>query len=188
MTQYIVLSNQKIAYKIRHSKRSRAVRLTIYPGGELVVTVPRWVSFASVERFMRTKSNWILKKISYLSRLPKQIPRKNTKAEFREYKAKALEIAMRELGRLNQSYRYSWHCVFIKNQKTRWGSCSKKGNLNFNYKIALLPEKMVEYVIVHELCHLKEFNHSKKFWELVAKTVPNYQEIKRDLKNYHLSL
>lgn len=72
--------------------------------------------------------------------------------------------------------------VAIRNQKTRWGSCSSRGNLNFNYKIIFLPVCLMDYIIVHELCHLKELNHSKKFWQLVEKQIPNYRDLIRDLK------
>ena len=72
--------------------------------------------------------------------------------------------------------------INIKNQKTRWGSCSKKGNLNFNYKIALLPQHLADYIIVHELCHLGEFNHSRSFWNLVAKVFPEYLGIRNELR------
>jgi len=89
---------------------------------------------------------------------------------------------MKKVAKFNKIYGFEYNKINIKNQKTRWGSCSKKGNLNFNYKIALLPERMAEYIVVHELCHLGEFNHSRKFWNLVAKTMPEYQEITEDLK------
>ncbi|MCU0660293.1 MAG: M48 family metallopeptidase [Candidatus Pacebacteria bacterium] len=86
------------------------------------------------------------------------------------------------MAKFNKVYKFKFNKVSIKNQKTRWGSCSKRGNLNFNYKIALLPEKLAEYVVVHELCHLGQFNHSQKFWNLVAKTMPDYLDIKEELK------
>ncbi len=72
--------------------------------------------------------------------------------------------------------------VFIKNHKSRWGSCSTKGNLNFNYKIVLLPPDVADYIIVHELCHLREFNHSARFWTLVAEVVPNHLVVRRRLR------
>ena len=72
--------------------------------------------------------------------------------------------------------------VFIKNHKSRWGSCSTKGNLNFNYKIVLLPPEVADYIIVHELCHLREFNHSVRFWALVAEVVPNHLAVRRHLR------
>jgi len=75
--------------------------------------------------------------------------------------------------------------IAIRNQKSRWGSCSKKGNLNFNYKLTFLPPEIRDYVIIHEICHLKEFNHGKKFWELVAETAPNFKELRKRLRKIH---
>ncbi len=72
--------------------------------------------------------------------------------------------------------------VTIRNQKSRWGSCSKKGNLNFNYKLVFLPPEIRDYVIVHEICHIKEFNHGRGFWDLVAETVPDYRELRKRLR------
>lgn len=89
------------------------------------------------------------------------------------------------LGRLayfNQFYNLKINRVAIKNTYRRWGSCSSKGNLNFNYKIIYLRPELADYLIVHELCHLGEFNHSPKFHALVAKTIPNYANINKELK------
>jgi len=68
--------------------------------------------------------------------------------------------------------------------RSRWGSCSVSGNLNFNYKLIHLPEDIAEYIVAHELCHLAEFNHSKKFWELVSKTIPDHKLRRKRLKKY----
>jgi predicted metal-dependent hydrolase len=76
--------------------------------------------------------------------------------------------------------------VFIKNTRTRWGSCSSKGNLNFSYRLSLLPSYLSDYIIVHELCHLREFNHSSKFWDLVGKTMPGYDLHRQELKKHSL--
>ena len=81
---------------------------------------------------------------------------------------------------------YLYNKINIKNQKTCWGSCSRKANLNFNYKILFLPENIQDYVVAHELCHLKEHNHSKKFWRLVFDILPKYQESRKQLKMYSL--
>ena len=72
--------------------------------------------------------------------------------------------------------------ITIRNQKSRWGSCSKKGNLNFNYKLVFLPPELCDYVIVHELCHLKEFNHSRGFWDLVGETQPEWRILRKKLR------
>lgn len=76
--------------------------------------------------------------------------------------------------------------ISIRNQRTRWGSCSKKGNLNFNYRLLFLDPKLSEYVVAHEICHLLEFNHSRSFWSLVAKTIPDYSLRRRALKEIKL--
>src|SRR5439155_5288643 len=99
------------------------------------------------------------------------------------YKDKALEMVTERLTALNKSYyRFKFNMLVIKSQKTRWGSCSKKQNLNFNYKILFLPTKIRDYIMIHELCHLKEFNHSRRFWKLVAKSIPEYYKITEELK------
>lgn len=82
----------------------------------------------------------------------------------------------------NQFYQCEYKKVFIKNQKTRWGSCSSAGNLNFSYRIIFLSPEAQDYLIVHELCHLKEFNHSERFWKLVAQQIPNYKTLHKNLK------
>ena len=77
--------------------------------------------------------------------------------------------------------------VFIKNHKRRWGSCSERGNLNFNYKILHLPPALQDYIIVHELCHLAEFNHAPAFWALVARTTPNHRTLRTHLRSLERS-
>jgi predicted metal-dependent hydrolase len=119
-------------------------------------------------------------KIAWRKRVVKR--KAGRKAEYQKYKQRALELAQQRISHFNRAYGFTVNSIRIKNQKTRWGSCSKKGNLNFNYKIALLPERLADYVIVHELCHLGEFNHSKKFWDLVKKTIPDYKRIKEEFK------
>ena len=82
----------------------------------------------------------------------------------------------------NTFYKLPLRKIFIKNLKSRWGSCSEKGNLNFNYKIIFLPPDVADYIVVHELCHIKEFNHSKNFWAEVAKTLPKYAALRKELR------
>ncbi len=72
--------------------------------------------------------------------------------------------------------------IAIRNQRSRWGSCSKKGNLNFNYKLIFLSPVLQDYIIVHEICHIKEFNHAKAFWSLVGETIPEWKKLRNELK------
>ena len=98
------------------------------------------------------------------------------------HKEQARSLVASRLAHFNQHYKFNLKKVFIKNQKSRWGSCSSKGNLNFNYKIALLPPHLADYIIVHELCHLGQFNHSQKFWALVAETMPDWRKMRLMLR------
>ena len=86
----------------------------------------------------------------------------------------------------NSFYNFKINRIAIKNTSTRWGSCSSKRNLNFNYKIIYLRPALADYLIVHELCHLGEFNHSKRFKALVSKTIPDYVNINKELKRIHV--
>ena len=99
----------------------------------------------------------------------------------------ALKLAKSKVEELNRFYGFSYNRVSIKNQKTRWGSCSKKGNLNFNYRLAIIDPVLADYVIVHELCHLLEMNHSDRFWSLVALAVPDYQSVKAQMGKINIA-
>jgi predicted metal-dependent hydrolase len=124
------------------------------------------------------------KNINWIVRIRRRIirPHRGSAKAYKENKDLARKIAMERLEYFNQFYQYKIGKVFIRNQKSRWGSCSSKGNLNFNYKIALLAPELLDYIIVHELCHLGEMNHSKNFWALVAKTVPDFKERKKKIR------
>jgi hypothetical protein len=93
-----------------------------------------------------------------------------------------------KISYFNKFYKFNINRIAIKNQRKRWGSCSSKANLNFNYKIIFLEPQFADYLIVHELCHLKEFNHSKKFWNLVEKTIPDYKTINQRLRKLPINL
>lgn len=72
--------------------------------------------------------------------------------------------------------------IAIRDQRSRWGSCSKRGNLNFNYRLAFLEPELQDYIIVHEICHIKEFNHAPAFWSLVGETIPAHKELRKRLR------
>jgi len=94
----------------------------------------------------------------------------------------ARRFVLQKLKYFNQFYNFKISRVSIKNQSTRWGSCSSLGNLNFNYKIIYIRPALADYLIVHELCHLGELNHSKRFWALVKQAIPNYKKLNRELR------
>jgi len=108
---------------------------------------------------------------------------KNNKSNYLKYKEEALKFISERIDYYNNMYQFNFNRISIRNQRTRWGSCSSKKNLNFNYRLLFLPKRISDYIIVHELCHLKELNHSRKFWNLVAEVMPDYLEIRRDLRD-----
>jgi len=187
MKKEIELQQKKIEYTLRLSKRARRMRLAIYRDGAFVVTAPQFVGLTTIEQFILRKSEWVIGKIEYFKQFSGRIFIKNTKQEFALHKESALMLAIERMAHFNEIYQFSWGKVTIRNQKTRWGSCSKKGNINFNYKIALLPAHIADYIIVHELCHLKEFNHSRNFWNLVAQAIPGHREVRAELKKTGVS-
>lgn len=188
MKKQIELKKRNIEYTLKVSSRARKVRLAVYCDGDFVVTAPRYVSDKMIEQFIIKKSQWIIDKIEYFKNSPRKIFTKGSKKEYLEHKDKALNLVQKRVEHFNAIYEFKFNNIRIKNQKTRWGSCSRKGNLNFNYKIALIPEEFSDYIVVHELCHLKELNHSDKFWSLVSKTVPNYLEIRKKLKKNEMEM
>lgn len=106
----------------------------------------------------------------------RRVTNKGARSEYLKYKEIARTLVHERLEYFNQFYHFSYNKVFIKNTKTKWGSCSSKRNLNFSYKIALLKPELRDYLIVHELCHLGEMNHGKAFWDLVAQQIPDYKK------------
>ena len=101
---------------------------------------------------------------------------------YKAHKEGARAVIREKIQRYNEIYQYRLARISIRNQQTRWGSCSKNGNLNFNYKILFLEEPFADYIVVHELCHLQELDHSQKFWNLVAQVFPNYKQIRGELR------
>jgi predicted metal-dependent hydrolase len=163
---------------IKKSRRARHVRLTVKTDGTVVLTQPYFMPTDSALKFVHSKHDWIAKTVAYYKKadiLP--IP-KPSKRDFDKYKREARLLVLEKIRVLGAPYRqaygneFSIKKVSIKNQKSRWGSCSKNGNLNFSYRIVFLPEHLQDYLIVHELCHLKVFNHSAAFWALVRETIP----------------
>jgi len=183
MKKQIRVGDKKINYTHHKSRRTRRMRLVVFCGGDVILTTPFNVDENIIEKFIIEKIDWLLSKISYFKKFKmSSIVRYNKTAHYLQNKEKTLALVKERIEYFNKDFKYHFNKISIRNQKTRWGSCSRKGNLSFNYKIVLLPEKLSDYIIVHELCHLKEFNHSLRFWKLVAKTAPDYLEIRRELK------
>ena len=178
----IKLNENKIYYLVKRSNRARMVRLAVHYNGTVVVTVPNGVTKNVVEKFLQEKTDWILRKLDFFKQNKNLFPKLNSKKDYLRNKKRAYEFIMDRINYFCKKYNFKFKKISVRNQKTRWGSCSKQGNLNFNYRLIYLSEKQADYIIVHELCHLKQLNHSKKFWKLVEEIIPNYLEIRKELK------
>ena len=181
-----------IPLEIRKSSRKTwAISLT--SDLTLIMKIPYPVSFAEAERLLSTKEHWILKKYHELKQAQENTP----KSTLTPTQKKALEDRYRQAAREYFPARVAYYesilgvthgSIHIRDQKTRWGSCSAKGNLNFNWRLMLAPPRVLDYVVVHELCHRKEMNHSKAFWNAVEMVLPDYKELRKWLRDNGSSL
>lgn len=173
-----------IEYTVKKSIKAKNMRITIRPDESVTVTIPHRMSREKAEQFVQEKRSWIENVLRGLRLRPKPVCTlpKACARDYKTHKDEALRIAVRRLEHFNAVYGFSWKNVAIKNTRSRWGSCSRLGNINFNYRIAFLPPDLADYLVVHELCHLGQMNHSPKFWKLVGKTIPEYPVLRRQLR------
>ncbi len=160
--------------------RRKTVGIRVTEDGNVVVRAAPRVSMAEIRRILEKKRAWIEKaRARVLAR--EEIP-KLAAAEVEALADRALEMIPPRVKAWAGKVGVSYGRITIRNQKTRWGSCTSKGNLNFNCLLLLCPEEVMDYVIVHELCHRKELNHSARFWAEVERVMPDYRERRRWLK------
>lgn len=169
--------------EVRRSKRkSAAIKITA--DMQIVVFVPVYVSDNEIERMVISKSKWIdehmLKVQSTIDERSKL--EKITFEQIKELADQAVEYIPKRVKYYAEKENFIYNKITIKNLVSRWGSCSTKGNLNFNCLLMLTPDYVIDYIVVHELCHLREMNHSEKFWAEVEKIIPDYQRAELWLK------
>lgn len=170
---------------IKSNRKTVAIRVN----ADLSVTVraPRRATKKDINRILKEKEKWILEHIEKLRERKAEYEANQqyrlTEDEIYELSEKAREIIPNRVRYFAELVGVSYGRITIRNQKTRWGSCSSKGNLNFNCLLMMAPAKVLDYVVVHELCHRKEMNHSKEFWSEVERILPDYREQVKWLKN-----
>jgi predicted metal-dependent hydrolase len=177
------LCSKKVEYTVKKHRKAKRLKLAIYCDGSCVVTAPWWISMEKVDKFVRQNAEWVIEKMRKMKRIGRQsVFATSNREEYLKLRETARELVRKRLEKYNEYYNFDYKRVAIRDTKTRWASCSSKGNLNFSYKILFLPLRYADYIIVHELCHLKEFNHSKRFWNLVAEMIPEHERIREKLK------
>ncbi|MFZ5982082.1 MAG: M48 family metallopeptidase [Patescibacteria group bacterium] len=174
----IKTNGRQIEYAIKKRRGVRSVRLSVYPDGFVSVSAPKWYPLYLIQKFVEEKSGWIEAKIKNLG-----FSREKDREEYLGLKERARSLVKERVEFFNRYYKFPVGRISIKNNRTSWGSASQKGNLNFNYKIVKLPEDLQDYIVVHELCHLGEMNHSQRFWNLVGKRMPDFKKRRDRLKN-----
>lgn len=173
----------KIKCKVRKMKAAKKMTLSIQSEEEILLTIPRWVTYKSATDFLREKKDWILRHAEKIKKSgASSLMQIGDRSDYLQNKEKARKFVEDRIKHFNEIYNFEYKRIAIRDQKTRWGSCSGQGNLNFNYRIIFLTAEQANYLVVHELCHLGELNHSKRFWQLVEKAIPEYKEVSRDLR------
>lgn len=180
--QYNRPVDKKILYSIKRSTRARTMRLMVAPGGTVHVTAPERMESSKIDAFVHKHGLWIEKAVSRM-RLCKALP-VSGRRDYLKHKERAREFIVERVEYWNEQLGFRYGRISIKNTKRLWGSCSRKGNLNFSYTLLFLPLELADYVVLHELCHLKEHNHGATFWNLVALYQPQYLQHRKELARY----
>ena len=169
---------------IRSNRKTVAIQVN--SDRSVTVRAPRSASEKDIEEILKKKKAWISKHIEKIKETKERFEAEPTEKLTRE---KVIALAEEALKVIPERVEYfakvigvTYGKITVRNQKTRWGSCSSKGNLNFNCLLMLAPPEVLDYVVVHELCHRKQMNHSKAFWTEVEKVFPDYKKSRKWLK------
>ncbi len=171
---------------IRSKRKTICIEIT--PDARVIVRAPKYASVAEINRLIGEKADWIdkhLRKMQEKQNERAQAPQPElTTQEIRLLTTRAKRIIPQRVRYYANLMGVEYGRITIRMQKSRWGSCSGKGNLNFNCLLMRTPDEIIDYVVVHELCHLKEMNHSPRFWAEVEKVIPDYKERRKWLKDH----
>ena len=172
---------------IRSSRKTLAIE--IRPDMRVIVRAPYQASGSYIEQFISARADWIAEHLRMQEQKNRQcnnaLPvKKLSNNDIKKLADKACTCIPARVAHFAPLVGVTYGRITIRNQRTRWGSCSSRGNLNFNCLLMLTPPEVIDYVVVHELCHRKEMNHSQRFWNEVARVLPGYAEQEKWLKNH----
>ncbi len=158
---------------------SKSIRITPKTNGEVLVTLPKNTSFTCAENFVLKNIGWIKENLKSKKAIPLDV--------INERRKLAHKILPERLDEMAQKFGFKYRKLFIKNQKTVWGSCSYRNNINLNLNLVALNNEFIDYVILHELTHTVHKHHQKAFYDLLTKNMPDALEIQKKLKNIQIS-
>lgn len=178
----------ELPYTLIRSRR-KSCAISIDPDCRITVRVPTHTSEKDIRRLLIDKRLWIITKYLEAQRQQQSLPVSNlTDTQRAALKKRYIDAAKdyfpKRVAYFNQFVDGSYNRITIRDQKTRWGSCSAKGTLSFNWRLMLAPPSIPDYVIVHELCHLTHMNHSAAFWQKVESVYPDYRTARKWLKDH----
>lgn len=174
-----------ITYYKRRSNRAKRVFIKIDVFGDVVVIIPSkmHIDQSLIDKLLNENMEWILKNIEKIKDKRSNIKYTN-KDDYLKYKDLALDIIRIKIEYFNTFYNLPLNKISIRNQRTKWGSCSSSGNLSFNYRLCFLPDNLSDYIVVHELCHLAFMDHSQYFWDKVSITIPDHILRRKNMAQY----
>ncbi len=189
VTETKTLEIEGIPVLFKRSSKAKHISVSIAPFYGVRVSVPYSSSYLQAERFVLSKMKWIRKHIEKIKTLESAVESGEKLSSFDDKeKIAAKEQLVKRLALLANRYGYIYNRVSIRNQKTRWGSCSVKNNISLNIILTRLPQELMDYVILHELVHTRVKNHSRQFWEEMDKLVGDGRKMRRRLKHYSAAL
>ena len=170
-------------YTTIRSKR-KTIGLQVKADGQVIVRAPLKMAESEVQEFVIKHEDWIRKQLERIRKQQQEQPaaERLTMQEIQMLADQALKVIPERVAYYAPKVGVTYGSITIRNQKSRWGSCSAKGNLNFNCLLMLAPPEVVDSVVVHELCHRKEMNHSSRFYEEVLRVFPDYRKWDQWLK------
>ena len=172
--------------KMERSRRARHISVSVRPFKGVRVAVPLGVSFASAELFAQSKAGWIRKHLHKMEQMERAAKVVSENDPINRTSARKYLVSRR--NHLAAKYGFKYNRVFIKNQKTRWGSCSGKNNINLNINLIRLPDELIDYTILHELVHTRVKNHGRRFWDQMDKLVGDAKKLDSKLSEYRVLL
>ena len=171
---------ETFTYELIRARR-KTIAMKVGEDGKIVVRAPYGLAAEAADRFVEAHNKWIVERQQNYENL-KLLKPSYTEEEKGQYREAAKIVLNNKCRRFAERMGVTYGRITVREQKTRWGSCSAAGNLNFNWKLALMPEKIQDYLVVHELAHRKEMNHSERFWAVVAEIIPDYKERRKWLR------
>lgn len=174
-------------YELIYSSR-KTLAIQITPDGSVKVRAPKRCPKSTIECFLNEKESWILKHVNKAMQNPPVMKNLLSVQERNRYIKIARDIFTQKTAYYASILNVTYGRITIREQKTRWGSCSSEGNLNFNWRLIFAPEEVLDYIVVHELAHRREMNHSQAFYAIVKSILPDYKKSQKWLRDNGRSL